>query len=99
MKSALKSFSPRLSAAFNLVRRYYPLLFFVLLAVIYGFILIRINTFSNVTPTDSDIAGQLQTNPAPHLDPTTVERLQQLQDNSVSVQALFDEARNNPFQE
>jgi hypothetical protein len=86
--------------AVPLLRRvgtYKALIFFLLIASLYGFILWRINVYSNASPDqnveDAQVAAQ------PHIDQSTVQKLLSLQSNSVSVQALFNEARQNPFQE
>lgn len=78
---------------------YRILLFFVLLAAVYGFLVFRINSLNSAQPTDSSVASKAQSFRNPHIDSETVQKIQQLQDNSVNVQALFDQARQNPFQE
>jgi hypothetical protein len=81
------------------LRRYAVLLFFLLIAAVYGFVLYRINTLSSAQPTPDAVTAQLKTAATPHIDQTVVKQVENLQDNSVSVQALFDQARSNPFQE
>ena len=72
-------------------------LFFALLAMVYGFIAWRVSELSNVPPQSNTTS---QTVPAsPHIDQATVNKIEQLQDNSVNVKALFDQARQNPFNE
>lgn len=78
--------------------QYAGFLFFVLVAAIYIFMLLRINTLTNAQPTETDIVNQSTTKRL-NVDKSFVRQLEQLEDNSVNVQALFDEARNNPFQE
>lgn len=80
------------------LRRYSLLLFFVIVAMIYGFLLLRITTLSNQQPTEADISNQINSSQIPHIDKSVVKQLQSLEDNSVSVQALFNQARSNPFQ-
>lgn len=81
------------------VSRYFILCFVLLLLVTYGFLLLQIHNLASAQPSDSDIQAQLKTSAAPHIDPSVVQQMQALQDNSVSVQTLFNQARNNPFQE
>lgn len=78
------------------VRTYRGFILFLLVATLYGFILWRINVYSNAPAATSN---STQSAARPHIDPATVSKLLSLQDNSVSVQALFDQARQNPFQE
>lgn len=82
----------------NQLYQYRILLFFVLLAGVYSIILLRINTLSQAQPSASEVTVQT-TQKSLKVDPTVVEKIQQLQDNSVSVQSLFDQARQNPFHE
>jgi len=78
----------------NTYRRF---LFFLLVASLYGFIVWRINVFSNAPASTSEESAQ--TVAQPHIDPATVQKIQNLQDNSVNVQSLFNGARGNPFHE
>lgn len=99
MKLDLKALPDRLSTLLQPLRRYYVLLFFLLLAIVYGVMLQRINSLSNAQPSADAVAEQVKTTPQPHIDQSVVKQVETLQDNSVSVQALFDQARSNPFQE
>jgi hypothetical protein len=75
-------------------------LFLVLVAAVYLFIILRIGALKNATPNPNQAALASHTMPAsPHIDQATVGKIRQLQDNSISVQALFNQARQNPFQE
>lgn len=95
VKSVLES----LTGAVRRVARYRLPLFILIVAVVYGFVFLRINTLSNVQPTPESIASQNNPIKKAHIDKTVVKQLQSLRDNSVNVQALFEQARNNPFQE
>jgi hypothetical protein len=61
-------------------------------------VLLKINSLSNVQPSSTVVTSQVKTVAIPQIDPTVVKQIQNLQDNSVSVQALFNQARTNPFQ-
>jgi hypothetical protein len=75
----------------------YTFMFFILfLAALYGFVLYRVNTLAAADPTQ-DVNQVISK--TPHIDKEVVTQLEDLKDNSVSVQTLFDEARSNPFQE
>jgi hypothetical protein len=73
-------------------------LFLLLVVLVYGFVIWRVNVLSTAQPSQSAIASQT-TLPKPHIDETTINKIKQLQDNSVNVQALFNKTRQNPFQE
>lgn len=80
-------------------KRYSALLFCGFLVLIYGFVVYRVQVLNATEPAPADVTAQSQTASVPHIDPTVLKQLQKLQDNSVSVQTLFSESRNNPFQE
>lgn len=81
------------------VKRYMPIIFIIFLATTYGFLIFRINALSQAEPSDESVTEVLSTVKRPKVSQTDVDKLQQLQDNSVDVQTLFKHARDNPFQE
>ncbi len=81
------------------LRRYSFVAFLIFVAGIYGFILLRINVLSTTPPSDGEIINQSANARVPRVDPAVLKQLQSLQDNSVSVKTLFEDTRNNPFQE
>jgi hypothetical protein len=81
---------------FSKLNAYRVFIFFLLAASVYGYILWRINVLSNAPPGASQATI---TKSAPHIDQDTLDKIQSLQDNSVSVQTIFQEARENPFNE
>lgn len=81
------------------VGRYRLVLFIFIVAGIYGYIALTINSLSHAEPTPDQISSQTSPIKATKIDPKIIQQLQQLQDNSVSVKALFTETRDNPFQE
>lgn len=91
----LKSLPATLAASFHKLGRYSVIVFFLFIAVIYGFLLYRINTLTAAEPDSSS----LPKNNSPRISEDVVNKVLDLKDNSVSVQALFEDARNNPFQE
>jgi hypothetical protein len=88
----------KLSGMFGKVRRYSLLIFIVFVALLYGFVAYKINSLAGAEPSSSDVTSQVNAAQVPRIDPAVVKQLQSLQDNSVSVQSLFDQARSNPFQ-
>lgn len=79
--------------------RFKVALFALLVAAVYLYVILQVDTLSKAQPSATTIAEQSHTSATPNIDPATVEKIQQLQNNSVSVQALFNQARANPFQE
>ena len=96
-KFNLSSFLETVNAKLNPLRRYSVVIFLVVVACLYGFVMFRINTLSSAEPSEEAVDSQVQASHVPHIDPKVVKQLQSLQDHSVNVKALFDEARSNPF--
>lgn len=80
------------------LRKYSWLALIVLVALLYGYVIMKVNSFLSATPSSSAVASNLKTSASPVINQNVVNQLNQLQNNSVSVQALFDQARSNPFQ-
>ena len=98
-KPDMKSLRAQASLELEKARRFSAVGFIVLVALLYGFVLLRISSLSNAQPSEDSISGQVKAARVPHIDQSVVDQLESLHDNSVSVQALFNEARNNPFQQ
>ncbi|HSX47176.1 MAG TPA: hypothetical protein VLF63_00220 [Patescibacteria group bacterium] len=95
------SFKKYKYSALNMLKkvgRYKVVVFILFVAGIYTYIYLNISNYTNQQPTQDQIQGQVKAAAIPHIDQSVVEKLKSLQDNSVSVQSLFDQARNSPFQ-
>lgn len=99
MKNQLKDVSKRLIPALLFVKRYAVLLFIIILLGIFGFLVFRINQYSRIEPNEDAIQEKLQSAQRPKVDQSSLNKIQQLQDQNVQVQSLFDAARKNPFNE
>lgn len=99
MKLELKDIPAKLRPALEFVKRY--LMFIVLIGAlgVFGFFVFRINQFSRAEPDETAIEEKLQTARRPKIDESVVDKIQQLEDQNIEVQSLFDQARNNPFSE
>lgn len=93
----LSELPTQLGGVFRKLSGYKVIIFFLFAASLYTFIVWRINVFSNAPASASEASSQAVAQP--HIDQGTVQKILSLQDNSVNVQSLFDEARQNPFQE
>lgn len=81
--------------------RYSKLLFLALVLLGYVFIVLRVGALSNATPTEGEISNDSTSSSVqqPQISQATINKITQLQNNSVSAQALFNQARQDPFQE
>src|SRR6476620_7190890 len=100
----MKNISPRevLTKALDKLedaKRYAPVLFCVFFALLYIFVIYRVHVLNASEPSPADVAIKSNTASVPKVDPVVLKQLQELQDNSVSVQTLFNASRDNPFQE
>ncbi|HSX16898.1 MAG TPA: hypothetical protein VLH86_02245 [Patescibacteria group bacterium] len=82
-----------------ILSRYTIMGVFLLFMLIYSALVLRINHLSSKEPSDSQVSSELKTIPRPKVDPATLAKIQQLQDQNIQVKALFDQARQNPFAE
>ncbi len=80
--------------------RKYAVLGFVLISLgIFGFLVFRVRTLVSTEPSDDAVEAKLSETKSVKIDRKSVEKIQQLQATNVEVKALFDQARDNPFQE
>jgi len=94
-----KALLSRVTDWFRGLGQYAVLLFILLLATVYGFVLLRVNVLNNAQPNEQAISEELKSLPTLHIDESVAKQLLTLRDNSVNVRSLFDNARGNPFQE
>jgi hypothetical protein len=99
MKKSKPTISQQVQPAVRFVKKYKKFLFSMIVLVLIGFLVFRINQLASAEPSEATIDEKLQTVTRPKLDQGVIDRIQQLQDQNVEVQSLFDEARNNPFDE
>lgn len=91
-----KNIIPQLKDSVQKVTRYAALLFFCLVAGIYIFMLYRINALAGAQPDPNTAQASTQ---KLLVNKDVAAQLLKLEDNSVNVQTVFQEARDNPFEE
>lgn len=89
----------RLHRLARFINKYRAFMFFLIVALLYSFIIWRINVLVVAEPNQSDVKIAEQNNTVPRINDMVVQKILTLKDNSVNVQTLFQEARNNPFSE
>lgn len=80
------------------VERYAVVVFVVTIVGLYGFLVFQISQASQAEPSPEAISQQQATVKRLRIDQQSINKIQQLQDQSVGVQSLFEAARDNPFQ-
>lgn len=99
MKLELGDIKPKVRAALHVVQRYMVLIFILAFVGVYGFLVFRINSLTSSEPSDDAVAERLKTVQRPRIDQNAVDKIEQLKAQNIEVQTLFNEARNNPFNE
>ncbi len=79
--------------------RYRIIIFIILIGCVYSYVLFTINSLSDIQPSTNTVNTELSGIKTPRLDQAVVKQLEALRDNSVSVKTLFQQARDNPFNE
>ena len=74
-------------------------IFIIFACIIFGYIITRISIYSTQEPTQEAISEKVKTVKLPKIDENAVKNIEQLEDQNIEVQSLFNEARNNPFSE
>lgn len=96
-KRSLKLLVQDLLGRLSVFRKYLLPGFIALTVLIYGFLLLKVNTLVNTQPSDLDVQTQVKATKTPHIDDQTVEQLKSLRDNSETVRSFFENFRENPF--
>lgn len=75
--------------------------FIAILAVllIYLMVVWHISSLATAEPSDDALLTAETSSSVPKIDSKAINQIQSLEQNSAQVQALFNQARNNPFHE
>lgn len=81
------------------IQRYLIIASFVAMFGLYAFLVLQISSASQKEPNQDDVTAQISTIKRLKIDQASIDKIQQLQDQNVVVQSLFEEARKDPFKE
>jgi hypothetical protein len=99
MNIETKDILPKLKSAVGVLRQYMVIIFIGFLVLIYGFLVFKIGTVSNVDPDDEAVAEQLKDTRGLQIDQDAIDKILELKDQNIAVKSLFESARDNPFQD
>ena len=99
MKLDFKDLPSKFTPVLNFLKRYAVFISIIVVLSIAVFFVFRINQYSRMEPSDQAVEDKLQTVQRPKVDQSVLNKIQELKDQNVQVQTLFDQARNNPFNE
>jgi|GEM_PF-428124 len=95
LKSSLKS----LKKYGALAQKYQMIIFITSSVAVYGYLVMQISNAAQKEPTQSQIDEKTAGSQKLKIDQNSVSKIEQLEDQNVIVQSLFETARNNPFEE
>jgi|SRR5665213_606060 len=93
----LKAYKAKLSNLVKVESKHAAFLATLIVLVAYIFIVWQISTLAVAEPSDSDAAAA--ETQIPKVDKNAINQIQSLEQNSSDIHSLFNDARNNPFQE
>lgn len=80
-------------------QRYASFIFFIAVLILYSFLVYQISRLALSEPSEAAVTEQIQNTGRIKVDEQSLQKIQQLQDQNVQVQSLFESARDNPFQD
>lgn len=91
---------PQIIAPFlHKASKYLPLFFALLVLGLYGFLVLHVNQLTQIEINEADVQEVINKSPELEIDRRAVEAIERLEDQNVEIEAIFQEARDNPFAE
>jgi len=69
----------------------------IVVLLTYVYVVLKINSLSKAEPASSQTTTSQTV--IPHVNQQAINRIQALENNSPQIHSIFEQARNNPFQE
>lgn len=98
MKNNLKQLNKYVNILLEFVTKYSAVLFLIVFAVLAGYLVVRIGYLSRLEPTQAQIDQKIDEIKQTTIDTESVEKLEELEGRNISIEALFDNGRTNPFE-
>ena len=99
MKLDNQELTAKLAHASTFLHKHAATLCIVIFGAMYVYILFTVSNLAQTQPSATDVKNQPAAVPSPRIDEDVAETMLNLEDRNVKVQAIFNEARNNPFTE
>lgn len=99
MKLDLKKIQSITAKLLTLIKRYAAFIFILISLGIFGFLVIRIKSLVSREPSETTVSEKSNQNKPVNIDESAVKKVEQLKSANVEVKALFEQSRDNPFQE
>lgn len=88
----------KLSIVKDFIARFAVIVFILFVALVFGFLTLNIANYANHEPTEEQIEERLSSLRRVSLDEEAVQKIQELQDQNINLESLFDNGRDNPFE-
>jgi hypothetical protein len=89
----------RLLPIIGYAKRYRVILFALFLLGMYGFLIYQISVLSQSEPDPATVSESLSTVKRLQIDQESIDKVLELEEQNVEVKTLFQQARQNPFNE
>ncbi len=83
----------------NFGKQYFSFMITIAMLILVSITVYRINILSNIEPSESVLDEKRAEIRAPKIDEQAIADIEKLQERNFEVRALFESARDNPFQE
>lgn len=98
MKNNLNQLKKYLGYLLVFVTKHSALLFLLIFACLAGYLVVRIGHLSRLEPTQTQIDQKINETKRTTNDTESIKKLEELEGRNISIEALFDNGRTNPFE-
>ena len=99
MKQDLSKLLDKINFILVFVKRHNVTLFIVFFLGIYSLLIYQINIYINSEPSAQQLDEQISKSGKISIDQESIDRLLELEEQNIEVKTLFEQARDNPFNE
>lgn len=78
---------------------YASFIFILSVLLLYTFLVFKIGQHAQVEPTEEEVSSKLSGFKRLQIDQESLKKIEQLEDQNIAIQSLFESARDNPFQD
>ncbi|MCA9337493.1 hypothetical protein KC951_02180 [Candidatus Saccharibacteria bacterium] len=95
----IKQIPSKLGHSVSKLKKYRVFFFILAVLIAYSYVVLQIQKAITIEPTETQISEKLQDLKRTKIDQDAIKKIQDLESTHVEVHALFQDARDNPFQE
>lgn len=81
------------------LQSYKTFIFIIAILLTYSFLVFRIDSLTRQEPSEDAVLEKANTVKRLRIDQEEIDKIQQLEDQNVGVQSIFESARDNPFRD